>query len=69
MEFADQLKDFTKRIDLLQDGIKTEEATKTSLVMPFFNLLGYDVFNPMEFCPEYTADVGIKKAKCIKHKI
>lgn len=43
MEFADQLKDFTKRIDLLKDGIKTEEATKTSLVMPFFNLLGYDV--------------------------
>lgn len=37
MEFADQLKDFTKRIDLLKDGIKTEEATKTSLVMPFFN--------------------------------
>lgn len=63
MEFADQLKDFTKRIDLLQDGIKTEEATKTSLVMPFFNLLGYDVFNPMEFCPEYTADVGIKKER------
>jgi len=63
MEFADQLKDFTKRIDLLQDGIKTEEATKTSLVMPFFNLLGYDVFNPMEFCPEYTADVGIKKGE------
>ena len=63
MEFADQLKDFTKRIDLLKDGIKTEEATKTSLVMPFFNLLGYDVFNPMEFCPEYTADVGIKKER------
>lgn len=69
MEFADQLKDFTKRIDLLQDGIKTEEATKTSLVMPFFNLLGYDVFNPMEFCPEYTADVGIKKGEKVDYAI
>ena len=69
MEFADQLKDFTKRIDLLKDGIKTEEATKTSLVMPFFNLLGYDVFNPMEFCPEYTADVGIKKGEKVDYAI
>lgn len=69
MEFADQLKDFTKHIDLLKDGIKTEEATKTSLVMPFFNLLGYDVFNPMEFCPEYTADVGIKKGEKVDYAI
>lgn len=69
MEFSDKLKDFTKRIDLLKDGIKTEEATKTSLVMPFFNLLGYDVFNPMEFCPEYTADVGIKKGEKIDYAI
>lgn len=69
MEFTDRLKDFTKRIDMLRDGIKTEEATKTSLVMPFFNLLGYDVFNPMEFCPEYTADVGIKKGEKIDYAI
>lgn len=69
MEFTDKLKDFTKRIDMLRDGIKTEEATKTSLVMPFFNLLGYDVFNPMEFCPEFTADVGIKKGEKIDYAI
>lgn len=37
--------------------------------MPFFNLLGYDVFNPMEFCPEYTADVGIKKGEKIDYAI
>ena len=41
----------------------TEEATKTSIIMPFFAMLGYDVFNPNEFCPEYTADVGIKKGE------
>nr|DAJ43480.1 MAG TPA: hypothetical protein [Caudoviricetes sp.] len=69
MEFADTLKEFTKRIQTLQNGIKTEEATKTSLVMPFFNLLGYDVFNPMEFCPEYTTDVGIKKGEKIDYAI
>ena len=63
MEFSNKLKEFSQRIEKMKDGIQTEEATKTSLVMPFFNLLGYDVFNPMEFCPEYTADVGIKKRR------
>lgn len=28
--------------------------------MPFFAALGYDVFNPREFVPEFTADVGKK---------
>lgn len=69
MDFTNKLKDFSKRIEKLKDGILTEEATKTSLVMPFFNLLGYDVFNPMEFCPEYIADVGIKKGEKVDYAI
>ncbi len=31
--------------------------------MPFFVALGYDLFNPTEFVPEFTADVGIKKGR------
>ena len=58
MDFSDQLKDFTIRISKLKDNINTEEATKTSIVLPFFSLLGYDIFNPLEFVPEYTADTG-----------
>lgn len=69
MEFSNKLKEFSKRIEKMKDGIQTEEATKTSMVMPFFNLLGYDVFNPMEFCPEYTADVGIKKGEKVDYAI
>ena len=69
MEFEEKLKKFIKRIDKLRDSITTEEATKTSLIMPFFNLLGYDVFNPMEFIPEYTADVGIKKGAKVDYAI
>lgn len=69
MEFSNKLKEFSQRIEKMKDGIQTEEATKTSLVMPFFNLLGYDVFNPMEFCPEYTADVGIKKGEKVDYAI
>ena len=69
MDFIDQLRQFSNRVSSMKENILTEEATKTSIIMPFFSMLGYDVFNPMEFCPEYTADVGIKKAKCITHKI
>jgi len=41
----------------------TEEATKFSLVMPILNILGYNVFDHTVVIPEFTADVGIKKAK------
>lgn len=69
MDFIDQIKQFSKRVASLKDNIQTEEATKTSLIMPFFALLGYDVFNPDEFIPEYTADVGIKKGEKVDYAI
>ena len=47
MDFIDRLKQYSKRVESLKDNIQTEEATKTSLIMPFFSLLGYDVFNRM----------------------
>ena len=69
MEFADRLREFAARVKALKPKIKTEEATKTSMIMPFFSLLGYDVFNPLEFVPEYTADVGIKKGEKVDYAI
>lgn len=69
MDFIDQVKLLSKRVETLKDQIQTEEATKTSLIMPFFQLLGYDVFNPLEFVPEYTADVGIKKGEKVDYAI
>lgn len=69
MDFIDEIKQFSKRVDSLKDNLPTEEATKTSLIMPFFSLLGYDVFNPEEFMPEYTADVGIKKGEKVDYAI
>ncbi len=69
MEFATQIKSFSKRIDGLLPNIQTEEATKNALVMPVFSLLGYDVFNPEEFVPEFTADVGIKKGEKVDYAI
>lgn len=69
MEFEEKLKEFIERVRKLKKLITTEEATKTSLVMPFFSLLGYDVFNPNEFTPEYVADVGIKKGEKVDYAI
>ena len=69
MDFIDQLKQFAKRVESLKDSITTEEATKTAIIMPFFSMLGYDVFNPQEFVPEFTADVGIKKGEKVDYAI
>ncbi|TKI50563.1 endonuclease [Lysinibacillus tabacifolii] len=68
-QFVEQLKNLAKRIDSLKDSISTEEATKTAIVMPFFQILGYDIFNPLEFSPEFTADVGIKKGEKVDYAI
>ena len=67
--FSDQLKGLGKRVSTLKDNVLTEEATKTSLIMPFFQILGYDIFNPLEFVPEFTADVGIKKGEKVDYAI
>lgn len=69
MDFIDSIRQFSKRVDGLKDSLATEEATKTSLIMPFFAMLGYDVFNPDEFVPEFTADVGIKKGEKVDYAI
>lgn len=69
MDFIDQLKQFSKRVESIKDTIQTEEATKTAIIMPFFSMLGYDVFNPHEFVPEFTADVGIKKGEKVDYAI
>ena len=66
---TEELKTFSQRVSQLQEHVATEEATKMSLVAPFFQLLGYDIFNPAEFCPEYTADVGIKKGEKVDYAI
>lgn len=46
-----------------------EEQTKTSLIMPMFMALGYDVFNMDEFVPEYTTDFGRKQGEKVDYAI
>ena len=69
MGFNEDLKQLAERVQTLKNNISTEEATKMSMVIPFFQLLGYDVFNPGEFCPEYVADVGVKKGEKVDYAV
>ncbi|MFV0399210.1 MAG: type I restriction endonuclease [Oscillospiraceae bacterium] len=69
MDFIDQVKQFSKRALSMRESLQTEEATKTAIIMPFFSMLGYDVFNPEEFSPEFTADVGIKQGEKVDYAI
>lgn len=70
MDFIDVLRQFSARVEKWRPQILTEEATKTSLIMPFFQqVFGYDVFNPDEFVPEFIADVGTKKGEKVDYAI
>jgi len=69
MDFKDQIKQLGERVSRLKDQIQTEEATKNAFIMPFIQALGYDVFNPLEVVPEFTADIGIKKGEKVDYAI
>lgn len=69
MDFKDEIKQFSDRVEKLKDQIHTEEATKNAFIMPFIKALGYDVFNPLEVVPEYVADIGIKKGEKVDYAI
>lgn len=70
MDFNDAVATLTKKIRDIGPVIETEEATKNAFIMPFIsNVLGYDVFNPAEVIPEFTADVGVKRGEKVDYAI
>jgi predicted type IV restriction endonuclease len=70
VEFAERLAALAHKVAQQKTSLETEEATKNAFVMPFIStILGYDVFNPMEVVPEFTADVGVKKGEKIDYAI
>jgi hypothetical protein len=69
MSYADRIKALGQRVPSLAQHLETEEATKNALVMPFIAAMGYDVFNPLEVVPEFTADVGIKRHEKVDYAI
>jgi len=67
---AERVQELVHKIRQQRGSIETEEATKNAFVMPFIGrVLGYDVFNPAEVIPEFTADVGVKKGEKIDYAL
>lgn len=64
-----KLEQLYQRVDSLKEQITTEEATKNAFVMPFIQILGYDIFNPTEVIPEFIADIGTKKGEKVDYVI
>lgn len=69
MDFKDALQQLSDRVLKLKDTIKTEEGTKTALILPFISALGYDVFNPTEVVPEMDCDLIKNKGNKIDYAI
>ena len=69
MSFDEKIVALIQRLPKLTDHLQSEEATKNALVMPFISALGYDVFNPKEVVPEFTADIGTKKGEKVDYAI
>lgn len=70
MPFEEGLRELATKLRAQQGSIQTEEATKNAFIMPFISqVLGYDIFNPLEVVPEYTADHGTKKGEKVDYAI
>ena len=73
MDFVDEVRtrsgNFAGRVKHWESETPTEEATKTSLILPFIQMLGYDIFDPIEVVPEFTADIGIKRGEKVDYAI
>jgi hypothetical protein len=69
MEIQNKLRALGQKVVEIKDQIETEESTKTAFTLPFIQLLGYDVFNPTEVRPEFTADLGLKKGEKVDYAI
>lgn len=69
VDFIDHLRVLSSRVAANKDNIQTEEATKNAMVMPLIQILGYNVFDPLEVTPELVADVGTKKGEKVDYAI
>ena len=63
MDFKDTLLQLADKIAKQREAIQTEEATKTSFIMPMIAALGYDIFDPFEVVPEMDCDLTKKGDK------
>lgn len=69
MGFKEELQKLCIQINERRAHITNEETTKQALIIPFLQVLGFDVFNPIEVRPEYYADFGGRKGEKVDYAI
>ena len=69
MSIDEKLRILSDRIRSHSSAMLTEEAVKTAIVLPFLAALDYDIFNPDEVVPEFTADAVGKKGEKVDYAI
>ena len=65
----DKIKKLQSKIAIVKDRLETEESTKTALVLPFIQLLGYDIFNPTQVLPEFNCDIAKGKGEKVDYAL
>ncbi|MBQ9211138.1 MAG: type I restriction enzyme HsdR N-terminal domain-containing protein [Clostridia bacterium] len=69
-QFKDALLHHAQLVAARHELCKTEEASKTSLILPFFrDVLGYDVDDPSVFIPEFVSAISVKKDQRVDYAI
>ena len=71
MAFDEDFKKYLSKVKKMEQNLNdlAEEQTKNALIMPFFSILGYDVFDTDEFMPEFVCDVATKKGEKVDYAI
>ena len=69
MAFKEDIQKLISQIIQRKNYITNEEMTKHSLIIPFIQILGYDIFNPLAIKPEYSADFGKKKGEKVDYAV
>ena len=59
-DFKDELVAFSKVAVTRAERVTSEEAAKQYLILPFFQLLGYDPLDPNEIIPEAQAGGDVR---------
>jgi len=72
MDLKDQLANLASQAEqhIKNETLQTEEATKMALVAPFIQILGYNIFDPTEVIPEFSAELpGTKRGEKVDYAI
>ena len=65
----DKLLKLQNKIKTISSNLETEESTKTALVLPFIQMLGYDIFDPTQVLPEYNCDIVKNKGEKVDYAL